>query len=241
MNQDAMGTPGLGDSTYPPSLGKEKIYSKLRNVGLAMHCLREIAKYQRGEPYDERYGLELLRRATMEGDLEACEWVQRCFQEMVRGWLRRHPSRIAALCFESEENYVELTFGRFWQATTLTRKVEFKTLVTALQYLQAILNGAILDTLRAFTRPKEVPLKDLGDAGEPSGEDQVDSDEAWRMLQLMVPDQHERRLAYLLFHCGLKPIEIAHVCPQEWGDVQEIYRLRCSILDRLLRKTDQLC
>src|SRR2546428_761126 len=50
----------------------------------------------------------------------------------------------------------------------------------------------------------------------------------------------EQRLAYLLYHCNLKPREIVRFCQEEWPDVQEIYRLRRNILERLLRKTDQL-
>jgi hypothetical protein len=241
MNQDAMGTPGLGDSTYLTPLSKEIACSALRNVALATACLRELGNYRRGEPCDERYGLELLRRATLEGDPGAWEWVQYCFHDMVRSWLGRHPSRVAALRLDSEENYVALTFGRFWQATTLTQKVEFRKLAAALRYLRASLHGAILDTLRAYSRPKEVPLPESGEPGEPSGEDQADSSEAWGILQSMLLDRRERRLAYLLYHCGLKPREILHFCPQEWSDIQEIYRLRRNIMDRLLRKRDQIC
>ena len=241
MSQDAMGTSGMGDSTYTTSLKREAACSTLRNAALATRCLRELGNYRRGEPCDERYGLELLRRVTLEGDPEAWEWVQHCFRDMVRGWLRRHPSKVAALRLESEENYVALTFGRFWQATTLTQKVEFRTLAAALQYLRASLHGAILDTLRAYSRPKEVPLLEPGEQGEPYGEDQADSSEVWGILQSMLPDRREWRLAYLLYHCGLKPREIVHFCPQEWSDVQEIYRLRRNIVDRVLRKRDQFC
>ncbi len=56
----------------------------------------------------------------------------------------------------------------------------------------------------------------------------------------MLPTRRELRLAYLLYHCGLKPREIVRFCPQEWSDVQEIYHLRRNILDRLMRNKDQL-
>ena len=56
----------------------------------------------------------------------------------------------------------------------------------------------------------------------------------------MLPNKRERRLAYLLYHCGLKPREIVRFCPQEWSDVREIYRLRRNILERFLRHADHL-
>ena len=71
-------------------------------------------------------------------------------------------------------------------------------------------------------------------------EDETSSSEVWELLQTMLPNGREQRLAYLLYHCGLKPREIVRFCPQEWNDVQEIYRLRRNILERLLRNADQL-
>jgi hypothetical protein len=159
---------------------------------------------------------------------------------VVRGWLHHHPSREAASRLESEENYVAQAFERFWQATTLTHQVEFRTLAAALQCLRASLNGAILDTLRAYSRPREVSLPGPGEPGEPKVEDKTDGSEVWEILKALLPNVHEQRVAYLLFHCGLKPREIVRFCPQEFGDIREIYRLRRNILERRLRKTDQL-
>ncbi len=214
--------------------------SALSSQLLAAHCLRELSNYQRGEPSTDTYGLELLHRATIQGDQEAWTWLQHCFSGVVRGWLHHHPSREAAYRLESEEHYVAQAFERFWQAITLTQQVEFRTLAAALQYLHASLNGAILDTLRAYSRPREVSLPGPGDPGEPEVEDKTDSSEVWEILKALLPNEHEQRLAYLLFHCGLGPREIVRFCPQEFRDIREVYRLRRNILERLLRKTDQL-
>jgi DNA-directed RNA polymerase specialized sigma24 family protein len=208
---------------------------------LAAQCLRELGNYRRGEPCTDAYGLELLRRATFQDNQEAWAWVQHCFGGMVRGWLRRHPQREVACRLESEENYVAQTFERFWQATALNQRVEFSTLAAALQYLHASLNGAILDMLRAYARPREIPLPEPGEPGEPVVEESTDSNsEVWKSLLMILSNPREQRLAYLLFHCGLKPREIIRFCPLEWSDVQEIYRLRRNIMERVLRKADYL-
>jgi DNA-directed RNA polymerase specialized sigma24 family protein len=206
---------------------------------LVEQCQQEMQAYRRGEPSNEAYGLELLRRAIMQGDQAAWAGVQQCLGEMVRGWLRCHSSRSAACCWESEENYVALAFERFWQATAQQR-VAFETFAGALAYLRASLHGAMLDTLRAYSRPKEVSLPEAGESGEPYGEDQTDSNDVWEILQSLLPNGREQRLAYLLYHCGLKPREIVRFCPQEWSNIQEIYRLRRNIMERLLRNADQL-
>ena len=118
--------------------------------------------------------------------------------------------------------------------------MEFSTLAAALQYLRASLNGTILDMLRAYARTGEVSLPGPGEPGEPLVEDSTDNSEVWESLYMLLSNPREQRLAYLLFHCGLKPREIVRFCPLEWGDVQEIYRLRCNIMQCLVRNADYL-
>jgi hypothetical protein len=153
------------------------------------------------------------------------------------GWLRRHPQREVACRLESEEHYVAQTFERFWQATAFNQQVEFSKLAAALQYLRESLNGAILDMLRAYARPGEVSLPG---PGEPFVEDNTENSAVREILQMILSNPREQRVAYFLFHCGLKPREIIRFCPQEWSDVQEIYRLRRNIMERLLRNADHL-
>jgi len=204
---------------------------------LAARCLRELDHYRRSEPCTEIYGIELFRRASVHGNQEAWASVQHCFGGMVRDWFRCHSSRETGCCLESEEHYIAQAFERFWQATALYQRVEFSQLAAASLYLRASLHGAILETLRAYERPRGVSLPG---AGEPRVEDSTDNGEAWNILKMRLSNPLEQRLAYLLFHCGLGPREIVHVCPQEFSDVQEIYRLRHNIMERLLCNADFL-
>jgi len=207
---------------------------------LAAQCLRELDNYRRGEPCTDAYGLELLRRATIQDNQEAWAWVQHCFGGLVRGWLRRHPKREVACRLESEEHYVAQAFERFWQATASNQRVECTTLAAALHSLRASLNGAILDMLRAYGCPGESSRPAPGKPGEPQMEDASSSSEVWDILKTLLSNPREQRLAYLIFHCGLSPREIMRCCPQEWSDVQEIARLRRTIMERLLCHADQL-
>ena len=68
-------------------------------------------------------------------------------------------------------------FERFWQTTASYQRVDFNTLAAALHYLRASLNGAILDTLRVYARPRETSLPEPGEAGEPYVEDSSKSSE----------------------------------------------------------------
>jgi DNA-directed RNA polymerase specialized sigma24 family protein len=224
----------------PVSLLSNSLYGELSLPVLAAHCVRELNNYRRGEPCTDTYSIELIRRATVQGDQEAWAWVQHCFGGVVLSWLRRHPQRAHACRLESEENYVAQAFERFWQATALNQRVEFSTLAAALQYLRASLHGAILDTLRSYARPREISLPEPGEPGEPQMEDVTPGSEVWDILKTLLSNPREVRVAYLLFHCGLKPREIVHFCPQEFDDVREVYGLRRIIIERLVRKADLL-
>jgi len=253
MSQEKMDTPCIASRVQqttlpdtptqkfvPAALMNETSCSCLSLRELAAHRLREIDNYRRGGPYTERYGLELLHRALTNRDQEAWTWVQHCFGGMVYGWVRQHPQRTVACRLESEENYVAQAFERFWQATACNQHLEFMTLAAALQYLRACVHGAILDTLRTYQRPREVSLPEPGATGEPTLEDVTCGSELWDLLKGLFPNPREQRLAYLLFHCGLKPREIVQHCSPEWSSVQEIYALRRTIMERVLRCVDTL-
>jgi hypothetical protein len=183
---------------------------------------------------DATYSLELIRRATIERDHAAWVRMQLCFGGMVHTWLRLHPSQASVLRLESEENLVAQAFERFWQVTALTQRMQFNRLPDALKYLRASLNGAILDTLRAYASSRAVTIPEPGAHEEPFLEKLTSSEEAWNLLQTVLLNEREQRLAYLLYHCGLGPREIIRCYPQEWSNAQEIYRLRHNILKRLL-------
>jgi hypothetical protein len=144
-----------------------------------------------------------------------------------------------ACYLDTEEHYVALAFVRCWQST-IAEQLEFGQLSGVLHYLRACLNGGILDTLRAYSRLKEVSLQEPEEPGKHRGEESTDSSEIWETLKNMLSNPREQQLAYLLFHCGLRPREIVHCCPQEWSDVHEVYGLRRTIMERVLRNAGLL-
>ena len=208
--------------------------------GSKMEDRMESDPYQRSEHSTDEHALELLHRALTQGDQEAWEWIRHYFSDLVLGWLHRHPNRILACRLEREDTYVAQAFERFWQATSLTKRREFSTLAAALQYLRACLNGAILDTLRAGAQLREILLPEPGEAAAPYAEDTSGRSDVWEILQTILTDHREQQLAYLFFQCGLGPREIVGFCPQEFGDIYEIYQLRRSIIERLLRNAEKL-
>jgi len=208
--------------------------SEINTKELAARCVGEIHNFRRGGLRTEKYSVELLRRATVHGEQEARAWIKQCLSDLVLSWLHRHPNRVVACELDSEEYYVAQTFERFWQATALTQHIEFNSLAGAFQYLQACLNGAVIDTLRAYSESTNIALPDADSQGEEQSED------VWDDLKKVIPNGNEQRLAYLLYHCGLKPSQIISFCPQEFSDVHDIYRLRSNMMNRLQRNADLL-
>ena len=219
--------------TLPP-----KLPGTMSLSALADRSMSEINNYRRGEPTNGQYSLEIFRRAMLEHDNDAWDLLINRFQGFLLAAFRRHPGSEAATHLDSPENYVARAFARFWVAAVHNQQVTFTSLGAALRFLRLCLNSAILDMLRSYTPTREVPLPEPGFAGEPAVEDQDDGSELWEVIRTMLPSERERRLAFLLYHCNLRPREIVRRCPHEFSDVNEIYRLRRNIVDRLKRNAD---
>src|SRR5713226_7418846 len=129
------------------SIYLDEAVSQMKLTTLAELSTHELQRHRCKEPFDDRYCLEILRRALVEQTDEAWSVLQQCFSETIRGWLHSHPSSDVALLRDSEENYIAQTFSRFWYAVR-DQHLEFTTLSAALSDLHATLNGIILDTVR---------------------------------------------------------------------------------------------
>jgi hypothetical protein len=187
-----------------------------------------------GEETFEVSSLELLRSTIIQGDQNAWAEFQQSLEETVLTWLHAHPGRKSACRCQSEQHFVALAFERLRQAA-IQGKVAYETLSEVFVYLRVSLNGAILETLRISSCPESVSVRL---SGEGYMEGHPKSREVWDWLQARLSSERERRLAYLLYHCGLGPGEIVRCYPQEWSDVHEIARLRVNILARLMNGFD---
>jgi hypothetical protein len=176
------------------------------------------------------YGALVLRAYTY-GDHDAWAAFQQCLEETVLTWLHEHPKSKVACRLQREQYFVAQAFERLRQAT-LHGQMPYETLSKMLMSLRASLNGAILDALRVSSGPKGVS------SSRPDVEEHLDSNKVWDRLQALLSSERERRLAYLLYHCGLDPAEIVRYCPQEWSDVHEVARLRGSIFVHLMKRSE---
>ena len=230
---------GKGSRAMP--ISKHEALDQIKLTTLADLCTDELRRYRCNEPANDRYFVELLRRAIVEHTDHARSLLQQCLSETIQTWIRSHPSRDVTLLHDSEENFIAQTFSRFWYAVH-DQHVEFTTLSLALRYLRATLNGILIDTQRSQLRLqlREVSLPQSGCSGELAAEEPIDAQNIWKIIESLLFDARERRVAYLLYFCGLKPREIVIRCPKEFDDVKEIYHLRHTIVEQLQRNRDRL-
>jgi hypothetical protein len=212
----------------------EKPLDEMSLTILVEYSVREMAKYRRKEPSDDKYCLEIFRRAIVLHDDNAWNALRQQFGENVRLWLGGHSHREVALRYESEQTYIDDAFRRFWQAVS-DPPLLFTTIASALTYLRLCLHAAIMDTLRSFARPNIEPIPEHGHPDEPQVEDRYYEDELWETIKSILPGKKEQRVAYLHFHCNLKPREIIRYCPGEFRNEEEIYRLKRNIMERIQR------
>ncbi len=222
-------------------INMENLSTPLNMRSLAERYDGETAVGRKKESHPDQAGLELFQRALTRRDDEDWNLLVERFQGLVMAWVRNHSRRDIAYRYHNPEYYVALAFERFWQATTRNHALAFTSLESALSYLKASLNGAILDTLRSYARP-EVPLPEPGQfhPNELACEDYTYEYDLWDAIKNLIPAPREQRVAYLLFHCGLKPREIVQFCQDEFSDVREVHRLRRNIVERLLRHADTI-
>jgi DNA-directed RNA polymerase specialized sigma subunit len=97
-----------------------------------------------------------------------------------------------------------------------------------------------MDTLRMYAHAHLEMLPEQGDPDEPQIEDQYNTSELWDTIRNLLTNERERRVAYLCFHCNLKPREIMRHCPGDFVNEREIYQIKRNIIERITRNIDKI-
>ncbi|HEX6556684.1 MAG TPA: hypothetical protein VF026_28245 [Ktedonobacteraceae bacterium] len=215
------------------SFEMEKYPTNMSLEALVAQCLREINVAACGEALSDQHWKELLCRATVQHDDAAREALLYILHRLVRALMGSHPHKELASYLETKAYYVTRACEQFWQAAA-AQEAELDQLSTALAYLRASLNGVILDALRARARLDVIPSLDPIETEE-LGKKVHEGDElCWKSIFKLLPSEREQRVAYLLFSCGLQPGDIVRLYPREFNSLQEIARVRHTIIERLL-------
>lgn len=209
---------------------------------IAARCREETARYLRREAAEEAFCFELFRRAVVERAAAAWEAVYQQYRGVVLAWVRRHP--MAAAAAEDDMYWVNRTFERFWGAVGPDRFVAFPGMAALLRYLKMCAHSVLMDDIRARHSGRLEPLTDqdaeIGEAPDTAGSvvSALAGSALWDVIQAALLDETERQVAYCCFALDLKPREIYERHPDRFGSVDDVYRIKRNLLDRLRRNPD---
>jgi hypothetical protein len=204
-------------------------------------CREETARFRRDEPYRDDLCHELLRRALCLRDEQAWEAIVTTYRGMVLSWIRQHPAYVAG----EEEDHLIVAFERFWRAVGPDRFPLFTSTASLLRYLKACVHSILLDEIRRGRGAQLESLDELAATGhEPviptrSPEmvvvDQLTAHELWLTISEELADESEWLATYLSLELDMKPGELSAQYPERFPTVEDVYRVKRHVLDRLRR------
>jgi DNA-directed RNA polymerase specialized sigma24 family protein len=210
---------------------------QLPTAAVATSCATEARRFARGESHCDGYAIELLKRAFA-GDLAAYSAFLTEYRWIVVTWIRRHR---ACGVEEDDDYWVDCTFERFWRTVHKRGLACFPTLATIVQYLKLCAHSVLMDAARARQADRLVGPIDVHAANLPG--EQMDESvlgelvarDLWRAIERELKTESEREVACLSFVWGLTPREIRDRRSDLYASIDDVYRIKRNVLERLRR------
>lgn len=208
---------------------------------LARCCTEETNKFLRQNASNDRYCLELFRRAIVRRDDDAWACLYQQYAPLVLTWVNQHQSVSSLLGQDGGAPLVNAAFAKFAQALTPAKMENFESLAAILKYLKMCVHSVIADEIRSRqARQYEETLDAIEQ--EPSTEDPAEDvisgmsiQSLWQIIQEELNGEDERLLIYLAYVQGMKPAEICAQQRRYFPSVEDVYRIKRNVLERLRR------
>jgi DNA-directed RNA polymerase specialized sigma24 family protein len=227
-------------------MAEETDLASLSISSLCHRCAIETDQFFHRKRHDPRYCFELFRRAIIDQNQRAWDFLFSQYRPLVTGWVERHT--LFPACGEESEFFVNWAFEKLWSVMTPEKLARFPNLKSILQYLQMCVHSVIVDYMRgreqaellADLNKNDLPAKDR-EAISPEREAlrQIHASELWRMLNGKLKDEKERKVVYGSFVLAMKPGELIEHYNGDFEDVNDIYRVKENVLARF-RRDDEL-
>jgi DNA-directed RNA polymerase specialized sigma24 family protein len=211
---------------------------QLSITAICHRCREQTARFRRREPHDDRYCFDMIRRAIVDRDQRCWDAMTEIYHDLVIGWCRRAGADEAALADLAAD-----TWSRFWQAYTVDKlNGAGRNTSAILAYLKLCARSVVFDEARR--RERAEPYGELGEGGawdEDAAESRVpkvehaDRDAFWSLIGEHLKDERERLLLYLSYELDLTPADIHRRYPDQFPAVDDVYKGRRNILERLSR------
>ena len=206
---------------------------------LAEYCHAESVRYQQTGDSDERYCLELFRRALQERDERAWEALYSQYQHLVRKWVRGHSRFLAT--GEDEEFFANAAFSQLWRFASQPDKASVvSALGKSLSFLKMCTWTVVTDYYRKQQRDALREVWSLEeDSPVPSPEDEVIRalilEELRQRIEAVVQDEREQVVVEESWVYGLPPRQIQARHADIFSTVAEVSQMKRNILNRLRR------
>ncbi len=219
---------------------------------LEQACRQESLLFQRRQPTDGRFGLDLFRRALEDHNEAAWEALLRVYGNLVAHWVRSHPHFRDSL--EEEAYFVNRAFERLWRnvAESPGKFRRFPNLAALLRFVKLCVHSAVVDDGPPLQALKEAgpglimgldeadrltarpPLslmmvEDVNSSAPAGGRD------FWRAVDNCLTNETERVVIYGYFYYGLKNQELYAIYPHLFQSVKQLANVRLNVLRRLAR------
>jgi RNA polymerase sigma factor (sigma-70 family) len=228
---------GNGPQEYPQG----EILQHFSINELARCCSEETNKFLKQSVSNDRYCLELFRRAIVKRDDDAWACIYQQYAPLVLTWVNQHQSAAPLLGQDGSAPLVNAAFAKFSQALTPAKMDNFDSLAAVLKYLKMCVHSVIADEVRARqSRQYEETLELI--EHEPATDDPADdvvsnisAQGLWQVIQEELNGEDERILIYLAYIHGMKPSEISNQHRRLFPTVEDVYRIKRNVLERLRR------
>jgi hypothetical protein len=208
---------------------------------LARCCSEETARFLKQNTSNDRYCMELFRRAIIQRDDDAWSCLYQQYAPLVLTWINQHQSASPLLAQDGSRPLVNMVFAKFAQALTPAKISNFDSLAAVLKYLKMCVHSVVADEVRARQMQQlEEALEDI--EHEPAAADpaeavvaHISAQALWQVIQEELNGEEERILIYLAYIQGLKPGEISLRYRHLFPAVEDVYRIKRNVLERLRR------
>jgi DNA-directed RNA polymerase specialized sigma24 family protein len=213
---------------------------------LLLEAHKEIQAHPHTQPtaHATAYAFELFHRAIGQCDEQAWSGLYELYYALVSSWMLR---RAPALVAEELAALVNEVFAKFFRSIGPEKLKNFPSVGSLLAYLKCCTSSVWADYCRSQrTRQREDPLESLPqeslmlDDFAASVIDHLTAQEAWAVIAGAVPAQEERLILVLVCSQGWSPAKLQHRYPCLFPSVEDVYRRRRNVCERLRRNQELL-
>jgi hypothetical protein len=186
--------------------------------------------------------IQLLLQALTDREELSWERAWAVWAPRVSVWVHRHPQ--FGQSGEEAQYFVSRALEKLWRAVDEQKLAKFDSPAQVLQYLKLCVHSSILEWLRRPAIPDLLyidedeqgrELQDPGRQVEPSVVERLDRNELWRIVAEHARTESEQVLVLAALVRGLPPRLIAQRYQGLFPDIQDVYRMKRNLLERLGR------